>query len=218
MSCARAGTLPCSTLDRYTDRHARATPRAHGAASTAAQLETPNTRARTHAHKQKKPKKTQLFEQLRGGAKPPASLGANRDYNIDLVPKFMMANGKLVKVLIYTDVTKYLEFKVDLVFSLVGLVCWCFVVCCWYRGGGGGVLLMMIAIRSGVFWSHVRLNHPTPPSHNNNQPTNQPQTNTSTKTKTTKGGRRQLRAEQGQGVQGAGDRLRGAALAPDGPV
>jgi len=28
-----------------------------------------------------------------------------------MVPKFMMANGKLVKALIYTDVTKYLEFK-----------------------------------------------------------------------------------------------------------
>jgi Rab GDP dissociation inhibitor len=28
-----------------------------------------------------------------------------------MVPKFMMANGKLVKTLIYTDVTKYLEFK-----------------------------------------------------------------------------------------------------------
>jgi Rab GDP dissociation inhibitor len=30
---------------------------------------------------------------------------------VDLVPKFIMANGKLVRVLIYTDVTKYLEFK-----------------------------------------------------------------------------------------------------------
>jgi RAB protein geranylgeranyltransferase component A len=28
-----------------------------------------------------------------------------------MVPKFMMANGQLVKTLIYTDVTKYLEFK-----------------------------------------------------------------------------------------------------------
>eukprot|EP00879_Flechtneria_rotunda_P011739 GHRR01012260.1.p1 GENE.GHRR01012260.1~~GHRR01012260.1.p1 ORF type:complete len:374 (+),score=111.23 GHRR01012260.1:578-1699(+) len=28
-----------------------------------------------------------------------------------MVPKFMMANGKLVRVLIHTDVTKYLEFK-----------------------------------------------------------------------------------------------------------
>jgi len=42
---------------------------------------------------------------------PPPGLGASRDYNVDMVPKFMMANGKLVKALIYTDVTKYLEFK-----------------------------------------------------------------------------------------------------------
>ena len=38
-------------------------------------------------------------------------LGPNRDYNIDLAPKFMMANGKLVRVLLHTDVVKYLEFK-----------------------------------------------------------------------------------------------------------
>jgi Rab GDP dissociation inhibitor len=41
----------------------------------------------------------------------PKELGPNREYNIDLVPKFMMANGKLVKVLLHTDVVKYLEFK-----------------------------------------------------------------------------------------------------------
>jgi hypothetical protein len=35
------------------------------------------------------------------------------------VPKFMMANGKLVKTLIYTDVTKYLEFKASRVRFLV---------------------------------------------------------------------------------------------------
>lgn len=54
---------------------------------------------------------TQLFERFRGGATPPKELGSSRDYNVDMVPKFMMANGKLVKVLIHTDVTKYLEFK-----------------------------------------------------------------------------------------------------------
>jgi len=42
---------------------------------------------------------------------PPASLGAVRQYNIDLVPKFLMANGKLVNMLLHTDVTRYLEFK-----------------------------------------------------------------------------------------------------------
>lgn len=53
----------------------------------------------------------QLYERFRPGQKPPAELGPSRDYNVDLVPKFIMANGNLVKVLVHTDVTKYLEFK-----------------------------------------------------------------------------------------------------------
>jgi Rab GDP dissociation inhibitor len=43
--------------------------------------------------------------------KPPEKLGAARQYNIDLIPKFLMASGKLVKILLHTDVTRYLEFK-----------------------------------------------------------------------------------------------------------
>ena len=35
----------------------------------------------------------QLFEQYKGGAAPPAALGASRDYNVDIVPKFIMASG-----------------------------------------------------------------------------------------------------------------------------
>ena len=31
---------------------------------------------------------------------------------MDLIPKFLMANGQLVKLLIHTEVTRYLEFKV----------------------------------------------------------------------------------------------------------
>lgn len=38
--------------------------------------------------------------------------GKGRDWNVDLIPKFLMANGELVKLLIHTGVTKYLEFKV----------------------------------------------------------------------------------------------------------
>lgn len=38
--------------------------------------------------------------------------GKGRDWNVDLIPKFLMANGQLVKLLIHTGVTKYLEFKV----------------------------------------------------------------------------------------------------------
>jgi len=52
-----------------------------------------------------------MFEKFRPGTEPPAKLGESRDYNIDLMPKFIMASGKLVKMLIHTDVTKYLEFK-----------------------------------------------------------------------------------------------------------
>eukprot|EP01105_Mastigella_eilhardi_P026307 TRINITY_DN7518_c0_g1_i1.p1 TRINITY_DN7518_c0_g1~~TRINITY_DN7518_c0_g1_i1.p1 ORF type:complete len:467 (+),score=152.07 TRINITY_DN7518_c0_g1_i1:64-1401(+) len=53
----------------------------------------------------------QLFEQFKDGAKPDASLGASRDYNVDVVPKFIMAAGLLVQMLLHTDVTRYLEFK-----------------------------------------------------------------------------------------------------------
>ncbi|KAI3723953.1 hypothetical protein L2E82_35716 [Cichorium intybus] len=41
----------------------------------------------------------------------PSHLGSSRDYNVDMIPKFIMANGALVRVLINTDVTKYLYFK-----------------------------------------------------------------------------------------------------------
>ena len=37
--------------------------------------------------------------------------GRGRDWNVDLIPKFIMANGQLVKLLIHTGVTRYLEFK-----------------------------------------------------------------------------------------------------------
>ncbi|KAK9766508.1 Rab GDP dissociation inhibitor alpha [Basidiobolus ranarum] len=53
----------------------------------------------------------QLYRKFRDGKEPPAELGRERDYNVDLTPKFMMANGELVKVLTHTDVTRYLEFK-----------------------------------------------------------------------------------------------------------
>ncbi|XP_004288515.1 PREDICTED: guanosine nucleotide diphosphate dissociation inhibitor At5g09550 [Fragaria vesca subsp. vesca] len=53
----------------------------------------------------------QLWKRFRGDDKPPESLGSSRDYNVDMIPKFMMANGALVRVLIHTDVTKYLNFK-----------------------------------------------------------------------------------------------------------
>lgn len=49
------------------------------------------------------------FQLLEG---PPESMGRGRDWNVDLIPKFLMANGQLVKMLLYTEVTRYLDFKV----------------------------------------------------------------------------------------------------------
>ncbi|CAH1795750.1 unnamed protein product [Owenia fusiformis] len=37
--------------------------------------------------------------------------GRGRDWNVDLIPKFIMAKGELAKLLIHTNVTRYLEFK-----------------------------------------------------------------------------------------------------------
>ncbi|OMJ11177.1 putative secretory pathway GDP dissociation inhibitor 1, partial [Smittium culicis] len=38
---------------------------------------------------------TQLYRMFKDGASPPEALGRDRDYNIDLIPKFMMANEEL---------------------------------------------------------------------------------------------------------------------------
>ncbi|KAI8146294.1 GDP dissociation inhibitor [Fennellomyces sp. T-0311] len=54
---------------------------------------------------------TQLYGKFRPGVAIPEKLGRDRDWNIDLIPKFMMANGEIVRFLTHTDVTKYLEFK-----------------------------------------------------------------------------------------------------------
>jgi Rab GDP dissociation inhibitor len=42
---------------------------------------------------------------------PPAQFGKDRDYNVDLIPKFAMASGEFVNILYHTDVTRYLEFR-----------------------------------------------------------------------------------------------------------
>jgi len=60
---------------------------------------------------------TNLYKKMRNGAEPPpeffAGLGdaKDRDFNIDLIPKFIMAHGNLVKILLHTKVTRYLDFK-----------------------------------------------------------------------------------------------------------
>jgi len=51
-----------------------------------------------------------LFKKF-GAPAPDETYGRGRDWNVDLIPKFLMANGQLVKLLIHTGVTRYLEFK-----------------------------------------------------------------------------------------------------------
>jgi Rab GDP dissociation inhibitor len=48
----------------------------------------------------------------------PSKYGENRDWNVDLIPKFVMSNGifmvilgNLVKVLLTTNVSQYLDWK-----------------------------------------------------------------------------------------------------------
>lgn len=53
----------------------------------------------------------QLWEHFKRTDKDYEKYGRGRDWNVDLIPKFLMANGQLVKLLIYTGVTRYLEFK-----------------------------------------------------------------------------------------------------------
>jgi Rab GDP dissociation inhibitor len=55
---------------------------------------------------------TNLYKIFYPGNEPPAYLGHNRDWNIDLIPKFTMAHGKLVKIILHTGtVANNLEWK-----------------------------------------------------------------------------------------------------------
>ncbi|SCU83575.1 LAME_0C05688g1_1 [Lachancea meyersii CBS 8951] len=40
-----------------------------------------------------------------------ARFGRDRDWSVDLIPKFLMADGELTKILVHTDVTRYIDFK-----------------------------------------------------------------------------------------------------------
>ena len=53
----------------------------------------------------------QLYRKFRPDQQPPEALGRDRDYAIDLIPKFIIASGELTRILVHTDVTRYLEFK-----------------------------------------------------------------------------------------------------------
>jgi len=54
---------------------------------------------------------TNLWQKFRPGTEPPKELGANREWNVDLIPKFIMGSGNLVKILLKTKVSRYLEWK-----------------------------------------------------------------------------------------------------------
>lgn len=51
-----------------------------------------------------------LYE-LAGKSENFTQIGRVREWNIDLIPKFILANGILVKLLMYTGVTNYMNFK-----------------------------------------------------------------------------------------------------------
>lgn len=54
---------------------------------------------------------TNMWEQFYPGTEPPAEFGQNMEWNIDLIPKLMLENGKLVQMLKLTQATKFLELK-----------------------------------------------------------------------------------------------------------
>jgi len=54
---------------------------------------------------------TQLYRKFRQNQAAPTDIGRDRDYAVDLIPKFIIASGELTKILVHTDVTRYLEFK-----------------------------------------------------------------------------------------------------------
>ena len=42
-----------------------------------------------------------MWNKFRQGVEYPKQYGANRDWNIDLIPKFVMANGKNIKKIFF---------------------------------------------------------------------------------------------------------------------
>ena len=52
-----------------------------------------------------------MYRKFRPDQTPPTELGRDRDYAIDLIPKFIIASGELIKILVHTEVTRYLDFK-----------------------------------------------------------------------------------------------------------
>lgn len=54
----------------------------------------------------------QLYSKFKPSSQKPEGItGRDRDWCVDLIPKFLMSNGELTNILVHTDVTKYIEFK-----------------------------------------------------------------------------------------------------------
>nr|BAN37800.1 rab GDP dissociation inhibitor alpha, putative [Entamoeba histolytica] len=53
----------------------------------------------------------QLFDTFANGKPAPESLGRPRDYNIDIIPKFIMSSGEMVNLLLHCNVHNYLQFR-----------------------------------------------------------------------------------------------------------
>ena len=55
---------------------------------------------------------SQLYQKFRSTTPPDnLKLGRDRDYAVDLIPKFILSSGELTRMLVHTDVIRYLEFK-----------------------------------------------------------------------------------------------------------
>lgn len=54
---------------------------------------------------------SQLYKKFPSKTGPPEGLGRDRDWNVDLIPKFLMASGELVNILVHTKVTRNIQFK-----------------------------------------------------------------------------------------------------------
>ena len=52
-----------------------------------------------------------LWKHFRPGTEPARQYGENRDWNVDLIPKYVIAAGSLVKLLLKTKVSEHLEWK-----------------------------------------------------------------------------------------------------------
>jgi Rab GDP dissociation inhibitor len=86
---------------------------------------------------------TDLFRRFNKGADPPAAmfeaLGRDRDYNVDLIPKFIMAEGVLKDVLVKTRVHRSIQATAG--FAGIG-GCYVFSKSAgkgWFSSGGAGV-------------------------------------------------------------------------------